>query len=258
MLLLNAYRATPGMCNGKPAAPAPLLTTHPALTELRIGPGIFIESALEKVGYPVQQAQAIYVTGPNNARAAMDVLKQKYCTALLDPAFSAAGSYREGASWTVILARPAPPLPSAVFPDWREAGKLILDGVNTARASSRRCGDTVYPAAPPLRWNEALANAALAHSRDMATQRYFNHRAKDGSEVAQRATRAGYRWRRVGENIAFGQRSPEEAVASWLDSPGHCANIMQRGFTEMGAAFGVTPERTPGIIYWTQAFGTAR
>ena len=256
--LINAYRANPGACNGQSAAPAPALAPHPALSQLRIGTGTFIESALERVGYPVEQAQAIYVTGPDNARAAMDVLQQKYCSVLLNTRFSTVGSYREGASWTVILARPAAPLPSLTYPDWHDAGKRILDEVNAARASARRCGDQSYPAAPPLQWNEALGNAALAHSRDMATRRYFSHRAKDGSQVGERARRAGYSWRRIGENIAFGQRTPEEAVAGWLDSPGHCANIMNGGFTDMGAAYGVTPERQSGIIYWTQAFGTAR
>jgi uncharacterized protein YkwD len=256
--LINAYRAAPGACNGQPATPAAALTQHPALSQLRIGAGTFIESALERVGYPVDGAQAIYVTGPDNARAAIDVLQKKYCSVLLNPRFSSVGSYREGATWTVVLARPAAPLPSTVYPDWRDAGRLILAQVNAARASARLCGEQAYPAAPPLQWNDALGNAALTHSRDMATRRYFSHRAKDGSQVAERATRAGYSWRRVGENIAFGQRTPEEAVAGWLDSPGHCANIMHRGFTEMGAAYGVTPARQTGIIYWTQAFGKPR
>lgn len=256
--LVNAYRANPGDCNGQPMAPAAALDVQPALAQLRIGAGTFIESALERAGYAVETAQAVYVTGPDNARAAMDVLQQKYCSALLNPRFSAVGSYREGATWTVVLARPAAPLPSTTYPDWRDAGQLILEQVNAARANSRMCGDQPFPAVPPLRWNDALGNAALAHSRDMATRRYFSHRAKDGSQVAQRATRAGYGWRRIGENIAFGQRTPQEAVAGWLDSPGHCANIMNGGFTEMGAAYGVTPERQNGIIYWTQAFGTPR
>ncbi len=256
--LVNAYRANPGACNGQPMAPAAALDTHPALAQLRIGAGTFIESALERAGYAVESAQAVYVTGPDNARAAMDVLQQKYCSALLNPRFSAVGSYHEGATWTVVLARPAAPLPSTTYPDWRDAGQLILEQVNVARASARMCGERAFAAVPPLRWNDALGEAALAHSRDMATQRYFDHRAKDGSHAAQRATRAGYSWRRVGENIAFGQRTPQEAVAGWLDSPDHCTNIMNGGFTEMGAAYGVTPERQNGIIYWTQVFGTPR
>ena len=256
--LVNAYRAAPGACDGSPATPLAALDAQPALTQLRIGVGTFIESALERAGYPVEEAQAVYVTGPEDARAAMTVLAQKYCKVLLSDRFSALGSYREGTTWTVVLARPAPPLPSMTYPDWREAGREILDEVNHARASARSCGERPFTAAPPLAWNPALGDAALAHSRDMATRRYFSHRARDGSQAAERAARAGYTWRRVGENIAFGQRSPREAVEGWLDSPGHCANIMNRDFTEMGAAFGVTPQRQAGIIYWTQVFGTPR
>lgn len=256
--LVNAYRANPGACDGRPAAPAAALDPQPALAQLRIGAGTFIESALERAGYAAEQAQAVYVTGPEDAQAAMNVLAQKYCKVLLSDRFSAIGSYHEGATWTVVLARPAPPLPSATYPDWREAGRTILDEVNAARASARSCGKQAFPAAPPLSWNPALGDAALAHSRDMAMGRYFSHRGKDGSQAADRALRAGYTWRRVGENIAFGQRSPREAVEGWLDSPGHCANIMNRDYTEMGAAYGVTPERQAGVIYWTQVFGAPR
>nr|WP_306395715.1 CAP domain-containing protein [Massilia sp. REN29] len=256
--LVNAYRAAPGACDGRPAVPTAALTPQAALARLRIGAGTFIESALERAGYPAEQAQAVYVTGPEDARAALTVLTQQYCKVFLSDAFSAIGSYREGNTWTVVLARPSPPLPSSTYPDWRDAGREILLEVNEARASARSCGDQSFPPAPPLAWNPALGDAALAHSRDMATRRYFSHRARDGSEAADRAARAGYGWRRVGENIAFGQRSPREAVEGWLDSPGHCANIMNRGFTEMGAAYGVTPERQSGIIYWTQVFGAPR
>lgn len=256
--LVNDYRARPGVCNGRPAAPAAALDQPPALSQVRIGPGTFIESALARAGYAAEQAQAVYVTGPDNAVDAMRALQQNYCQVLLSERFGAIGSYREGATWTVVLARPAPPLPSVTYPEWRDAGQAILDGVNAARARPRSCGDRNYPAAPPLRWNGALGEAALMHSRDMAAKRYFSHQGKDGSQAGERASRAGYAWRRIGENIAFGQRTPQDAVASWLDSPGHCANIMHPGFTEMGAAYGLTPERQTGVIYWTQVFGTPR
>ncbi|MEM8513461.1 uncharacterized protein YkwD [Massilia sp. MP_M2] len=255
---INAYRANPADCDGAPVVPVAPLVAEPALAQIRIGVGTFIESALEQAGYAADGAHAVDVTGPQDAVAAMRVLQQTYCKVLRSEQFSAVGSYREGATWTVILARPAPPLPSATYPDWRDAGRAILDAVNLARASARMCGDRAFAAAPPLQWNAVLGEAALAHSRDMATRRYFNHRATDGSGAAERATRAGYRWRRVGENIAFGQPSPQKAVDGWLDSPGHCANIMNKDFTEMGAAYGVTAERQAGIIYWTQVFGTPR
>ena len=76
--------------------------------------------------------------------------------------------------------------------------------------------------------------------------------------AADRATAAGYRWVRVGENIASGQRTVEDAVASWLDSPGHCANIMNPAFTEMGAAYAINPQSRNRTAYWTQVFGAPR
>ncbi|MCA1247581.1 CAP domain-containing protein [Massilia sp. MS-15] len=256
--LVNAYRTAPGNCAGRSAAPAAALTAHPALAQLRIGPATFIESALERVGYVADLAESVSVSGPETAPEAMKVLQDKYCGTLLDTRFSAVGSYRSGKEWTVVLARPAPALPSDTFPDWQEAGKAILAGVNAARASARSCGGERFAPAPPVSWNPRLGQAALAHSRDMAARRYFNHRAKDGSQAAERAARAGYAWQRVGENIAFGQSTPDEAVAGWLDSPGHCANIMNPGFTEMGAAYGVAAERRSGFVYWTQVFGRPR
>lgn len=256
--MVNAFRAAPGSCRGAAATPAASLAEPAALSRVRIGPGTFIELALERAGFAADHAEAISVTGPATAQEAMTVLQEKYCRTLLSPAFSAVGSYREGNEWTVVLARAAPPLPSETFPDWQDAGQAILEGVNAARAGARSCGDRRFGPVPPVRWNPALGEAALAHSRDMAARRYFNHKARDGSQVAQRATRAGYQWSRVGENIAFGQSSPAEAVAGWLESPGHCANIMNPGFTEMGAAYGIAAERRSGLVYWTQVFATPR
>ncbi|WP_020654869.1 CAP domain-containing protein [Massilia niastensis] len=256
--LVNAYRAAPGSCAGRPAAPVAALQAHPALASVRIGPATFIENALERAGYAAEQAEAISVTGPEDAAAAMHVMQQKYCRTLLSTRFAAIGTVRSGNEWTVVLARPAPPLPSSTYPDWRDAGRAVLEGVNAARASARHCGSQHFPPAPPVRWNPSLGEAALGHSRDMAARRYFSHQARDGSMAAERVQRAGYLWGRVGENIAFGPHSPEEAVAGWLDSPGHCANIMNPGFTEMGAAYGVAAGQRPGIIYWTQVFARPR
>lgn len=87
-----------------------------------------------------------------------------------------------------------------------------------------------------------------------AAQRYFRHEARDGSVAGDRALLAGYRWRRIGENIAAGQENPEQVVAGWLGSPGHCANIMDPGFADMGAAYAINPASRRGSIFWTQVF----
>jgi uncharacterized protein YkwD len=250
--LINSYRAAPGACAGRPAAPAGPLTLEPALSKLRIGAGTFLESALKKAGYAAEHVEAISVTGPEDAEAAMTVLRERYCAKLLSGEFSAVGTARYGNEWQVILARPL------VFPTLPEPAQLraeLLTLVNQARAVPRTCGAETFGAVPPLAWNDTLSAAALGHSKDMADKHYFSHKEPGGSDPAARATRAGYRWTRVSENIAVGQRTVEEAVAGWLDSPGHCANIMNAAMTEMGAAYAVNPANENHTVYWTQMFG---
>ena len=129
--------------------------------------------------------------------------------------------------------------------------------VNNARATPRTCGDKPFKAAGPLRWNGTLAQAALAHAEDMARYNFFSHDGRDGSRPAQRVARAGYKYRAMGENIAAGQETPNDAVAGWIKSPPHCANLMNPVYTEMGVAFAVST--TSGLgVYWAQEFGTPR
>jgi uncharacterized protein YkwD len=250
--LINAYRAAPGECEGRSAAPAAPLALAPALSALRIGFGTFLEPALKQGGYAADHAEMISVTGPQDAGSAMTVIREKYCGRILNGAFSAVGTARHGNAWQVVLAHPL------VFPALPEQAALsqeLLALVNEARAAPRSCGAQAFGAAPPVAWNASLAQAALGHSQDMAAKRYFNHKEPGGSAPADRATRAGYRWKQIGENIASGQRSVAEAVAGWLDSPGHCANIMNPAYTEMGAAYAVNPANENRTPYWTQMFG---
>jgi uncharacterized protein YkwD len=256
--LINAYRAAPGQCNGRPARPVAPLANNAILAGVQIATGTFLDQALERAGYPVARADAITVDGPADARAAMAAIEARYCKKLLSTDFSAIGAARTGTIWQVVLARPAAPPPMAHLPDRREVGQAILQAVNAARAAGQTCGDAQFAAAPPLAWNDALANAAYAHSQDMATQRYFSHRGKDGRLAGERAVQAGYLWRAIGENIASGQESAQDAVAGWLSSPGHCANLMNPRYTEMGAAYAVNSARKSLYPYWTQVFGTPR
>jgi uncharacterized protein YkwD len=94
--------------------------------------------------------------------------------------------------------------------------------------------------------DDALGAAALAHA------------GSDGSEAGTRATRAGHSWRLIGENIAAGQPSAREAVDDWIESPGHCASLMNPAFNEMGAGYAISRVRMPGFVYWTQVFGVRR
>ncbi|MCS0587963.1 CAP domain-containing protein [Massilia norwichensis] len=250
--LINAYRSAPGTCAGRPALPAEPLTSERVLASVHIGAGTFLESALKQAGYRSDLAEMISVTGPDNAQAAMAAIRDKYCGRILSSEFSAVGTARFGNEWQVILAHPL------VFPTLPEPGQLsqeLVALVNQARATPRTCGTQSFGAAPPIVWNETLSQAALGHSQDMASKRYFSHKEPGGSDPAARATRAGYRWTQISENIAAGQHSVKEAMAGWLDSPGHCANIMNPAVTEMGAAWAVNPANENRTPYWTQMFG---
>ena len=95
---------------------------------------------------------------------------------------------------------------------------------------------------------------ALAHARDMAAHSNSGHTGSDGSSPDERATRSGYRWARIAENVAAGQSTPEQVVADWVKSARHCANLMDPAFFEMGVGFAVDPNSAAGI-YWSQLFG---
>ena|SRR5215831_3983210 len=129
----------------------------------------------------------------------------------------------------------------------------VLELVNVARSRDRKCGSDKFVAAPPLSASRALDEAAAEHARDMARKDYFEHRGSDGSEPRDRVRRAGYKSRLTGENIALGPESAEEVVAGWLHSPGHCENIMDPRFRDIGIGLASGPGR--GKTYWVQTFG---
>lgn len=128
----------------------------------------------------------------------------------------------------------------------------MLELVNEARMSKRRCGGKKHDAVAPLQWDKKLAQAAQKHADDMADNDFFDHTGSDKSTVVMRMEREDYLWRAAGENVAMGPRSVEQSVQGWLDSPGHCSNIMNGDFTEMGAALSHNGQ------YWVQVFGAPR
>jgi uncharacterized protein YkwD/outer membrane murein-binding lipoprotein Lpp len=131
--------------------------------------------------------------------------------------------------------------------------KVMLTLINNARAQSRSCGATDYPAAASISWHCNLELAAQGHSSSMAEHDFFSHTGLDDSSPGDRITAAGYFWRTYGENIAAGYLDEESVMIAWLESPGHCANIMNPYFTEVGVAIDENP-LSEYRIYWTQDF----
>ena len=114
-----------------------------------------------------------------------------------------------------------------------------------------------------LRGNTKLRRAAERHSRNMAENNFFAHVSPGGSTPVERVKAAGYlsgasSWS-VGENIAWGEQNlstPGEIVESWMKSPAHKANILNRSFRHVGIGVAVgAPTGGAGGATYTTAFG---
>lgn len=126
----------------------------------------------------------------------------------------------------------------------------MLAYVNALRTKGCKCDGVQMPLVPALKWNTLLENAAKRHANDMSKNNFFNHTGSDGSTMSKRVTDAGYNWSALGENIASGYTSVPSVIDGWVNSSGHCKNMMSANFTELGAAKIGT--------YWVQDFGKPR
>ncbi len=202
--------------------------------------------------YRAVQSATLEVSGSDAGIAR--ALAERGCKDIIDPVYLDIGvSRRANTAWIVLAAPLVPPAAGQA----QAVSRKALELVNEARTRSRRCGWRRFKAAPPLVLSDALQRAALAHARDMADRSSLSHAGRDGSTPAERATRAGYRWRVVGENIAAGQSTPEKVVAEWLRSSRHCANLMSPDYSDMGVGYAVESQSAAGI-YWTQVFASPR
>ena len=247
---VNAYRSEVQRCADQASEELPPLASDPRLV-LPVEGGGDLQQALARAAYPMVNVQSISLSGPRDAQAAMTALRESFCRLLLDPQFVDIGVNRSGRDWRIVLARP---LLGARLGDWTAEGQKLLEQINAVRAQPRQCGGQSFAAATPLAWNATLATAAESHSRAMANANFFAHRDRDGRTPGDRAELAGYGGRQVGENIAAGQDGARKVVDGWLASPGHCANLMNPQFSELGAAYAVDPKSDAGI-YWTALFG---
>jgi uncharacterized protein YkwD len=150
-------------------------------------------------------------------------------------------------------------------PAWAAFEDDVLELTNDARARGHDCDSAGrFGPAAPLAMSAALRCAARQHSGYMAETGEFSHdESQNGSDPFERISATGYQFSAAGENIALGQRSPDEVVAGWLESDGHCANIMNPDFTELGVGYAEGSAASLGFSnndapYWTQVFARPR
>jgi len=125
--------------------------------------------------------------------------------------------------------------------DWKSE---IIQLVNQARRTA---------GLEPVSYNAVLEAQATQYACEMVQFDFFDHVSPvDGSTLGQRATEFGYDYLVVGENLAAGQATPQQAFTDWMNSPSHRRNILDPRFTELGV--GVRTGGTYGV-YWVQEFG---
>ena len=247
---LNSVRASG--CRGSPKSAAAFrFDARLSNTAARVASGAELSEALKAATYRSQRTTLIALSGYADAQAIALGAASYSCQMVMDADFKEMGFYMKGLQVWLVLAVPFSP-PLTADTEQIEARVLLL--VNNARRQARMCGKEAMAAAQPARLNARLHAASAAHADEMARLNYFSHTGRDGLHVSERANRAGYAWRAIGENIASGQLTADMAVQGWLKSPSHCANLMTPGYTEMGLAFAVNPQ-SDGGVYWVQVFG---
>lgn len=120
-----------------------------------------------------------------------------------------------------------------------EFEKQVVDLTNAERAKE---------GLKPLEMHSPLMEVAQAKSEDMAKNNYFSHTSPTYGSPFDQIKSEGISYRSAGENIAQGQRTPQQVVQAWMESPGHRQNIMNANYTHIGVGF------VENGYYWTQQF----
>lgn len=138
------------------------------------------------------------------------------------------------------------------FPD------RMLEALNAARASARKCGDVDYPPVGPLRWNTRTEQAARSQAEYLQQNNLFGHTGPNGTTVGDRLTATGYVWSTVGENLAAGYTDLNKVMQDWVNSPSHCVNLMNGNFVDLGVV--VVPGTSANTYknYWGMVMARPR
>lgn len=104
---------------------------------------------------------------------------------------------------------------------------------------------------PALTINWQLSRVARYKSQDMINKNYFSHTSPTYGSPFKMMESFGLKFSAAGENIAYGQRTPQAVVTAWMNSPGHRANILSTAYTHIGVG---AAKKADGTLYWTQMF----
>jgi uncharacterized YkwD family protein/spore coat assembly protein SafA len=126
--------------------------------------------------------------------------------------------------------------------DVKALEQQVIDLVNKQRAAR---------GLQQLKANWELCRVARFKSQDMIDKKYFSHQSPTYGSPFTMMQSFGIRFSNGGENIAYGQRTPQEVMNSWMNSPGHRANILSATYNQIGCG---VAKSSNGTYYWTQMF----
>ncbi len=168
-----------------------------------------------------------------------------------DSMWKIAVKYQVGIS-EIIQANPQIKNPSLIYP----GQKLTIPTLNDIKAYENEVirltnVERSKNGLPALTQNWELSRVARYKSADMAAKGYFAHQSPTYGSPFTMMQNFGIRFSAAGENIAYGQRTPQEVVNAWMNSSGHRANILSRSYSQIGVGFA---RNKNGTAYWTQMF----
>ena len=150
---------------------------------------------------------------------------------------------------------PIPDFPDNMLPD--QPGGMLPDQPGTDGSQDAFANEVVRlvneerakAGLPALTVDRGAASAAQVRAKEI--ERSFSHTRPDGSSFNSALTEAGVNFRGAGENIAYGQNSPEKVMEGWMNSSGYRANILNSSYTSIGVGH---YQNASGVNYWTQLF----
>lgn len=167
-----------------------------------------------------------------------------------DSMWKIAQKYQVGIS-EIIAANPEIKNPALIYPGQKikipviETKAIESEVVRLVNIERAKVG------LPALKENWQLSRVARYKSQDMINKNYFSHYSPTYGSPFDMIESFGIKFSAAGENIAMGQRTPQEVMNAWMNSPGHRSNILSPSYTEIGV--GLAKDKA-GRCYWTQMF----
>lgn len=184
-----------------------------------------------------------------SALLAANVSAESYKVVKGDSLWKIAVRYEIGLS-EIIEANPQIANPDLIYPNQiiniPEKDQSVLDYEQEVVRLVNRERASYGLDALELDWQ--LSRVARYKSQDMHDKNYFSHNSPTYGSPFEMISDFGISYRSAGENIAKGQRTPDEVVTDWMNSSGHRANILNASFTKIGVGY------VSDGNYWTQMF----